>query len=342
MFQPVSYWIGLLSIVFLFTVGMTYFIASFAEELGFIDIPNERSAHTRPVPRGGGLSFVCGFAVFLIALIFSHFLSIREGLLFLLPGIIIAVLGLFDDWKTLSARVRLFWHFFAASLGLLLLGGMPSLDFGFFTLSASWILNGIALFYLVWFLNLYNFMDGIDGLAALEGISIVFGMAVIAYLHHQLTFIPIGLGFTIIAFLIWNFPPARLFMGDVGSGFLGIVLGLMSIYYTSLNASFFWSFLILSSVFFLDATITLIHRFFRKEPLFKAHSTHAYQHAARKHGSHFTVTMMIFLLNLLWAWPLAIWASFADSYAILVVFLSWIPLLGVALFYGAGKPSLKK
>ena len=129
------------------------------------------------------------------------------------------------------ARWRLLAHFIGAAWGLYWLGGAPPVAIFGYTITPGWISQILGLFYLVWLLNLYNFMDGIDGIAGIEAISVCLG-AVLLYLTGSeaagLYALPVLLAMAAAGFLLWNFPPARIFMGDAGSGFLGIVLGLFS------------------------------------------------------------------------------------------------------------------
>ena len=242
-------------------------------------------------------------------------------------------------------------HFTGATLGLYGLGGFPSI---FFTLplgateplliNLGWIGQFIGLFYLVWLLNLYNFMDGIDGLAGIEAISVSLGGAVLLFLKHQaitnegLTLILLAV--TVLGFLCWNFPPAKIFMGDAGSGFLGIILGLLSLQGAWIAPQFFWSWLILLGVFIVDATWTLGRRFIQGEKVYEAHRSHAYQYAARYYGSHQKVSLMVALINVIWLLPWALVVGLADLNAYVGLIVAYTPLLVLVIYFDAGKREL--
>ena len=138
-----------------------------------------------------------------------------------------------------------------------------------------------------------------------------------------------------MGFLIWNFPPARIFMGDAGSGFLGLILGLISLYMTWLEPQLFLAWLILLGVFLVDASITLLRRFMRGEKVYQAHRSHAYQHASRQYGKHLPVTLAVAAINLFWLTPLAVWVAL-DGSACLALPLAYVPLVCLALKYRAG------
>lgn len=140
----------------------------------------------------------------------------------------------------------------------------------------------------------------------------------------------------VAGFLCWNFPPARIFMGDAGSGFLGLMLGLLSIQAAWINPDFFWAWLILLGVFVVDATLTLLRRLARRQKLYEAHRSHAYQYASRKYGGHRSVTIAVGVINLLWLLPLAmlVGLGYVDgSFGLLV---AYAPLISLAFHFKAG------
>jgi Fuc2NAc and GlcNAc transferase len=141
-------------------------------------------------------------------------------------------------------------------------------------------------------LNLYNFMDGIDGIASVEAICACLGASVLYWLSglDALIWGPLLLAASVAGFLYWNFPPARIFMGDAGSGFLGIVLGGLSLQAAWVSEPMLWAWLILLGVFIVDATFTLFRRLLRGEKVYEAHRSHAYQFASRRFGKHLPVT----------------------------------------------------
>lgn len=287
----------------IFTAGLR----AYALSKKLLDIPNERSSHVIPTPRGGGLAFVI---LFFIGLIACYHLGLMPEQIFigiLLPCFCIAAIGFVDDRKGLSAKVRLIGHLGSSLFAVIILGRIPSLPLGVFVISSTLILFIFSVFYLAWLLNLFNFMDGIDGLAAMEAITISAGMAFLCFIHGQLleAYLLFYLGAVVAGFLVWNFPPAKIFMGDVGSGFLGISLGLFSLLASQNNPQSLYAWLVLLGVFVVDATYTLIERFIKGEKIWEAHRSHAYQYAAHYYGSHKVVTLTILLINLCWLFPWA-------------------------------------
>ncbi|MCX7098532.1 MAG: glycosyltransferase family 4 protein [Methylococcales bacterium] len=305
-----------------------------------LDIPNARSSHSLPTPRGGGLAIVIVFLLGLPMLGLTATLAWNVVWAMLGAGVGIAIVGFFDDRGHIAARWRLLAHFCAAAWGLYCLGGMPSLA----TLGIPlWIGHLLALLYLVWLLNLYNFMDGIDGLASIEALSVCLGGVLLLMLQPN----PIAdgsalslLAAAVLGFLVWNFPPAKIFMGDAGSGFLGIVLGLFSIQAASVAPQLFWAWLILLGVFIVDATWTLLHRLVQGEKVYEAHRSHAYQYASRRYGSHKTVTLAVTTINLCWLIPWALWVGLGGLNAGLGLLLAYLPLIALAIYFKAGKREL--
>ena len=253
----------------------TWFILNSKRFNQFLDIPNQRSLHASPIPRLGGLAIIASIT-------FSVSLYSPE-LLYLLPFLLVlSTLSFLDDLITIKPLIRLAVHFFTA------------LTFLFtFDLLSNYLFFIILLFFLVWVINLYNFMDGSDGLAA--------GMSVIGFSCYAVLSIILGdLNFAILniiiiaactGFLFFNFPPAKIFMGDTGSiplGFLCGALGVIGWYKTLWPL---WFPLVIFSPFILDSGVTLVKRVLKKESLLKAHRSHYYQRAILVGYSHKQVAL---------------------------------------------------
>ncbi|MBA6095677.1 glycosyltransferase family 4 protein [Pseudomonas juntendi] len=318
---------------------MTAALRRYALSRSLMDIPNARSSHTLPTPRGGGLSFVVAFllAALCIALTGHIAPSVVVGVLG--AGGLVAVIGFMDDHGHIAARWRLLGHFAAAAWGLAWLGGMPPISVFGFTLAPLWLSSLFGALYLVWLLNLYNFMDGIDGLASVEAICACVGASLLYWVtdHAHHAWLPLLLAATVAGFLCWNFPPARIFMGDAGSGFLGMVLGLLALLAGWVNPLLFWGWLILLGVFVVDATTTLVRRLLRGDKVYEAHRSHAYQYATRHHGSHRTVTLAVAAINLGWLLPVAMVVVVFQLDGALGTLVAYVPLIGLALIYKAGE-----
>ncbi len=320
------------------SLGLTGLVRRDALAGQLLDRPNARSSHQQPTPRGGGVAFVLVFLGGLVLLAGQG--RVAPGLCWALAGAggATALLGFLDDHGHIDARWRLLGHLGAALWLLVWLRGTPALSLAGLQLAPGGLADGLALLYLVWLLNLYNFMDGIDGLASAEALCACLGGALLLAGRAEAALPELLLGGAVAGFLVWNFPPARIFMGDAGSGFLGIVLGGLSLRAAALAPELFWSWLILLAVFVTDATLTLLRRLLRAEPVWQAHCSHAFQYAARKYGRHRPVTLAVVLINLCWLLPLALAVAWGDLVPLAGLLLAYGPLLLLALYFRAGWP----
>ncbi|WP_139672799.1 glycosyltransferase family 4 protein [Pseudomonas sp. F16(2018)] len=328
----------LIPLVAVLSLALTAVLRRYALARSIIDIPNARSSHAVPTPRGGGVAIVVAFLVALVVLAAGG--SAQMSVLGALggSGALIAVIGFMDDHGHIAARWRLLGHFLAAVWALVWLGGFPAVHVFGVQVDLGWFGVGIAAFYLVWILNLYNFMDGIDGIASVEAICACLGACLLYWLagFEQLVMLPLLLAMAVVGFLYWNFPPARIFMGDAGSGFLGIALGVLSLQAAWASSQLFWCWLILLGVFIVDATYTLIRRLSRGDRVYEAHRSHAYQFASRLYGKHLPVTLAVGGLNLFWLLPIAMCVILLDLDGALGVVIAYVPLVVIAVRYRAG------
>ncbi|TWC57006.1 Fuc2NAc and GlcNAc transferase [Pseudomonas sp. SJZ080] len=250
-----------------------------------------------------------------------------------------AVIGFMDDHGHIAARWRLLGHFAAGIWALAWLGGLAPVVFFGITLNLHWIGNCLAVVYLVWLLNLYNFMDGIDGIASVEALSACLSACLLYGLSgaSMLIWGPLTMAVAVVGFLYWNFPPARIFMGDAGSGFLGIALGVLSLQAAWVSSDLFWAWLILLGVFIVDATFTLIRRLLRGDKVYEAHRSHAYQFASRQYGKHLPVTLAVGAINLFWLLPIAYCVTQLGLDGTWGVVIAYAPLIILASKYHAGQ-----
>jgi Fuc2NAc and GlcNAc transferase len=224
------------------------------------------------------------------------------------------------------------------------LDGAPPLRLFGSDVQLGWIGVVLAAFYLVWLLNLYNFMDGIDGLASIEAVCVCLGGALLVLLtgtgsgQVALYLLPLLLVAAVLGFLYWNFPPARIFMGDAGSGFLGISIGILSLQAAWAAPQLLWCWLILLGVFIVDATFTLARRLQRGDKVYEAHRSHAYQHAAQHFGRHLPVTLAVLAINLFWLLPVALTVACGVLDGLPGLLLAYAPLVWLAARFKAGKP----
>lgn len=332
-----TFW-WLLLAVFAMSWALTLVLRRYALAKSLMDIPNERSSHSVPTPRGGGVAIVVSFLLALPILAGLSLLSpaVLYGLLG--SGLLVAVIGFADDHGHIAARWRLLGHFIAAAWALFWLNGLPPMSLFGVMVDLGWFGNVLALVYLVWMLNLYNFMDGIDGLASAEAISVCVGMCVVYWFSGsvELIWAPLILAAAVGGFLCWNVPPARIFMGDAGSGFLGFLLGGLALQAAWMVPESFWSWMILLGVFIVDATWTLIRRFARGDKISQAHRSHAYQYASRRFASHKVVTCSVTVINFVWLTPIALVVAMGKLYGVEGVLLAYIPLFILSYVFDAG------
>lgn len=323
---------------FLISFLLTGYMRHYALKKNIIDNPNERSSHTIPTPRGGGVSIVITFLSFLVLLMFTQHLAISTGLILLCSGFGIAVLGFLDDHGHINSMLRLAIHFIIAIAVVFALGGFSEVALFNETLHLGWFANIIAVLFLVWLLNLYNFMDGINGIASVEAITTTISLAIIYLLFSSSLSIELllTLAACVFGFILWNFPKARIFMGDAGSGFLGMTLGVLALMVLKVDAALFCAWIICLGVFVVDATFTLIRRVTNGHKMYDAHRSHAYQYASRRYG-HTIVTITVLLINLCWLAPVAYLASQRVLMPEALLLIAYLPLILLALFFSAGK-----
>ena len=318
---------------------MTGSLRRYAIRAGLIDRPNSRSSHSIPTPRGGGLAIVVTSLAAMGLLLGLHSLSLRLFAALAGGGLAVAVVGFIDDRYTIPARIRIAVHGCAAAWCLACLGGLPPLLIGHHVVQLGWFGYVLGTVAIVWVLNLFNFMDGIDGIAASEAIFVTCAGAVLGSIPptaDALTAAIVGAACT--GFLAWNWPPAKIFMGDVGSGYLGFVIAVLALAATRSNPVAIWVWLILGGTFFVDATVTLLRRTLQGERVHEAHRSHAYQWLARRWGNHLPVTLSVLALNVLWLFPAAWLAVNNPPLAIWIVAAAYAPLIILAIAAGAGRP----
>ena len=289
-------------IIFLLSVILVRMFCSYANKKGLLAIPNARSSHEDIIPLGGGIIFILFWCIELLFAFFCNWFTVKELLIFLPGTLMVSVVGYWDDYKDLTAKKRLITQVVASILCVAMVGEVSSLHL--FGLSATYLgSSGIVLTILglVWSTNLYNFMDGLDGVAAVEALF-VFGVGGLLFWDANATKMALlvwSLVPIIAGFLVWNWPKARVFMGDVGSYCLGFLVALFSLIgdlWYNIPVAFWF---ILYGVFWFDATITVIRRFCRLENLAVAHREHACQRLQRIGLSHVQVLSGVIVINII-------------------------------------------
>jgi Fuc2NAc and GlcNAc transferase len=289
--------------------ALTAGVRQYAERARVLDVPSERSSHTTPTPRGGGLAIAVVVLTSIALGWHADWLTGREAAAFALSAAVAAV-GWADDHRPLPPGVRVAVHFGAAGGALLLLGGFPTLDVGPRPLALGILGQLLALFGIVWAINFFNFMDGIDGLAGAEATLVgAIGAAMLSAAGAPgLARIAVVIAGASAGFLLWNWPPARIFMGDVGSGMLGFLFGTLAVAGEKAGAVPVLVWVILLGAFIFDATVTLARRVSRGERWHAAHRSHAYQRALAAGRGHRPITLAVIGLDVALA-ALAVWGD---------------------------------
>jgi len=322
------------------SAAATWFIWRHAVNWGLLDIPNARSSHSHPTPRGGGLAIVVTvLAATTIAALLRE-LPLLDAAALVGCGGVVAAIGYYDDMKGLSALPRFLVHLTAAVISV---GVLIGLDSVLAVLSAPlprWFAFSVLVVGVLWSINLFNFMDGIDGIAASQAAFVsTAGAVLIAVLKDPITpwlILPVVTAGACFGFLVWNWPPARIFMGDVGSGFLGFWLAAVALALDRAGVLSIWTSTTLGSIFIADATVTLLRRIARRERWHQAHRSHAYQNLARRWSSHRRVTVLLWILNVAIVFPLAAMSVSAPGFAPQTAVATLCAFGLIALFAGAG------
>ena len=331
------YWIfGFIALV-VFSCACTGLLVRLAQRIALLDIPVARSSHDRPVPVGGGGAIAATYLVgLLVCLLFSDSVISSMHLAYFVP-LVIALLGALDDRWHLDWRARIPVQLVCSVAVVVLLNPLEPVSLGLFT-AQGWVLDLLAILALVWITNLYNFMDGIDGIAGVEllFVNLVSFIFVINAGFGWLSVSVLALLAGAIGFLPWNWSPARVFMGDTGSGFCGFVLGVLALLTMKAGMMNLWAWLLLMGVFVVDATYTLLWRFISGQRWYDGHASHAYQLAARHYKSHSKVTIVVMMINAVWLAPLAWLANLWGAAGPMLVITGYLPLLLIARKFGAG------
>lgn len=358
----------------LLTSVLTGAFRKFAISKGRLDVPNERSMHTAPVPRGGGIAIVIVFflAILCLAALRGDMWLLAGALVF--PGALVAAIGWIDDRSHVPASLRLLVHLAACAIavGFVVDAAWPQSGFywmlpaphflshAFRALTkAEYVSAFLGVIGCAYLLNLYNFMDGLDGLAAGQGAfaGLTGGALILAmesqywwyqyppkgpisglpFYHAQAAAVcAILLAVCCMGFLIWNLPPAKIFMGDVGSGFIGFAFAIIIFTCAWIDLSLLWPWLILLATFIADATYTLGVRILTRQRFFEAHRLHTFQKLALRWKSHKKVTVAFLIVDIAWLLPLAYLSLSSRALAPLLTAIAYVPLLAIAALTGAG------
>ena len=321
-------------VIFIFSDIVVGIIRRYCINSSLLDIPNARSSHSVPTPRGGGAAIAL---VVILSMIISYVLNLMRIEYFLalsVGGIFVALIGWVDDRFNLKAIVRLVAYLIASCWAILWMGELNEIHFGSnFILILGNAGFFIGVLWVLWLTNLYNFMDGTDAIAGVQALCTGLFAAFIFWLEEEygVSYVCITVSVASAAFLFWNRPPAKIFMGDVGSCFLGFIFSCMAIIgeITEIMPIIVW--IILLSIFFFDSTFTLFKRIYKKEKWYNAHREHAYQRLVQMGMSHGKLALSILLINIIILWPIAYIAYMLPDYSfilfitvIIFMFILWV------------------
>jgi len=322
---------------------VTWVVRAIALRRQLFDQPNERSAHTRPTPRLGGIGIMVAFLC--AATVRAYELERVDALVIIAATFFISAVGLVDDLMQLPARVRIGAQCIAAAVVIAAARHHLPNAWSIFGALPLWALVPLSFLWIVWLTNLYNFMDGIDGLAGGQAVIASLGIAAAAFgegaqLHGMLALI---LAAAVLGFMLFNFPPASIFMGDVGSTAIGFFFASLP-FLGGERAVPVEAVAVALALFILDATITLFRRMARGERLSQAHRTHYYQRPLAFGIPHRRVTMTAWAGMLLTAAACAAWPALGLSWRLALVagavtlFLSYVGAVHIIERPGGAEP----
>jgi Fuc2NAc and GlcNAc transferase len=316
-------------IYFFICVLCLFFLIHTAKYIGLIDHPTDRSSHNKPTPSGGGL-------VLALIIILSNIKLVKICPEYFFGALLIAIIGLIDDIKPMMVVPRLIAQVLVVGFVVILLPLENPIRF-----IPINIFKCIIFLAGVWFINIYNFMDGIDGLAGGYANSAAIGFLFCIKdtilvdqwnidIYYQLIYIT-------LPFLVFNWHPAKIFMGDTGSTFLGFTFFCLGARALIFGNNIMYAFVIIMSFFWIDATITLVRRFFRGCHVFNPHKEHAFHKATHLFG-HWKVSSFMILITMFWLNPMAKLAVTNKNIAPFITAVSVLPIFGIILVFKPGLP----
>jgi UDP-N-acetylmuramyl pentapeptide phosphotransferase/UDP-N-acetylglucosamine-1-phosphate transferase len=282
-----------------------------------LDIPNDRSSHTQPTPRGGGLGFILAFA--LISTIAAAIGIMPQSELYLwLVLIPLAVIGIWDDRQGVTAGVRYLVQLTAAGIAIAGFGSFPIPGLENFGMVGQMMAIALSVIGMTALINFYNFMDGLDGLVA--GCSAVQLGFLAIYLDRPFFWLLVA---ALLGFLWWNWSPAKIFMGDVGSTVLGATVAI-ALLQEPRNLTYAWSALAVTLPLVGDAIYTLFRRLIRRENIFKAHRSHLYQRLQQSGWSHARVATLYMAIEGLVALSISLFGKAGAWSSLILIMLAII------------------
>ena len=336
--------------IFLFTILSSFLMTLtlgkfFIKKHYFIDQPADNTMHVEPTPSAGGISILISYFIFIFAIMNYAMIDHSIFLILLYSLIPIILIGLLDDYCHVKVYIRLLVQLFSATIIVYYFQIYDNnFNFDIYGEQSVIIIFIFSIILSVWLMNLYNFMDGVDGYASTECIFVSFSASFIAYWNnpeHLLYIYIAGIGAASLGFLLRNWHPAKIFMGDTGSVSIGCIFSFLIFYSASESVISIYTWLILLSVFIADATYTLTVRIVTKKNITEAHLRHAFHILAGKENSHKYVNKILICINLCWILPLALLSNAYMDYHVIITILAYLPLLISLIKIGAGLEETK-
>jgi Fuc2NAc and GlcNAc transferase len=273
-------------------------VYNFLLKKNIIDIPNQRSLHTTPKVRGGGIAILLCYELFVLLFFLFGYITDVLFISQIAGGVILGTVGWIDDRNHVPVITRIFFHLLSAIILLFLFDCYTVINI----LGINYYVYGfgavIFVFLTIWMINLYNFMDGIDGIAVSQLIMPSIFIIVILGLNHnyEVSLLSLIMIASSLFFYKYNWPPSKMFMGDVLSGFIGYYFASLTLYINNVLQLSIFIIPVLMSVFIYDATVTLFKRIIKKEKIWEAHNDHYYQEFAKVYG-HKKVTIAVIIID---------------------------------------------
>ena len=289
-----TYAAGAAAVGLIGSVALVTLVRSWARRK-LLDHPNERSLHVQPMPRGAGIGIVLPVCLAITALaVFVP--DARPPAMWLVGGgLLMATIGLIDDVRGLSAVIRLAAHVVAAGVLAIGLGAWPTFVWpGLVDLDLAWAAVPLTMLFVAGFTNAYNFMDGVDGIAGSQAVVAGVGWLTAGYAIQDPLLAVAGavIATASLGFLLFNWPPASIFMGDVGSSFLGFSLAALAVYAATKSPAVGTAGILFVWPFVFDTAFTMVRRAGRRENLLEAHRSHLYQRLVLTGVTHQTATLL--------------------------------------------------
>ena len=278
------------SVFFISLIGV-YLFREAAIKFSIIANPNFRTLHEIPLPKGGGIVFSIVFVFGVFFLYWKAYLTLNLLLIFGIGSLAALLFGFIDDLVHIGVKKKIIFQLFISFWALFWLNGGPLFSYD---LLPYWLSFSLTSFFLVCVINAFNFVDGVDGMASSVSIMSALVLSIVLMINNEsseLLILFVLLSSSILAFIIFNWPPASIFMGDTGSVFLGYLFGVLMLISVMKGEISFWTWIVVFGYFISDTTFTFIVRLFIVKKWYGAHRSHAYQNLARITNSHLKVTL---------------------------------------------------